>query len=373
MQIEPNINGIQAGKRLNTIVYMGAGSCRELDALLALQPQRLLLIEADPRLASALKVRTAAQKQIQVQNTAVSGSPGTATLYRYNLPYAGSIHPPGGLLELYPGLKIVEQLQIKTESPVALLQPLGLAAEQENLLIVDLPGEEFSVLQALQHAGQLQIFRQLQVHCGRQPLYVDDKPAAQILQWLQGQGFDVLAEDDTQNQDRPCWTLQRNNLYLRNREQEKLVAELKSRIQQLTNERDEHAKWHQENKKWAEGLKAEKTQLEQQHAQLMHELKTELTQARQTATLTTKLYALREADLADLQSRYKEAVKMQERQHLLMLQLEGKLRVAAQYFHQLHNNAVSPAAIAADGNSAAKRKPRLARAAKQKAKKPGKA
>jgi len=71
MQTESNINDVQTGQFLNTLVYMGAGSGSELNTLLALQPQRLLLIEADPQLASALQARTATLKQIQVLNTAV--------------------------------------------------------------------------------------------------------------------------------------------------------------------------------------------------------------------------------------------------------------------------------------------------------------
>ena len=516
MQTESNINDVQTGQFLNTLVYMGAGSGSELNTLLALQPQRLLLIEADPQLASALQARTATLKQIQVLNTAVSGHPGPAIFHRYNLPHAGSLHPASGLLELFPGLKTVGQLQMKSESPVTLLQPLQMVAEQENLLIIDLPGEELAVLQALQQAGQLHLFRQLQLHCGRQPLYEGSKPAARILQWLQGQGFDVLTEDNTQDPDRPNWTLQRNALHLHSRELEqqlqlakqagveqeklaadahamieqlslardeqgKLASERQTQIERLTHERDEHDRVFRERLVHIERLTQtldEQTQhLAEQQAQLaqatqanvaqerlaadahamieqlslardeqiqlvqqrdlqlghitrdhdedarvlgerqahieqitkgyneharvseqrlahieqltrdigeqtklasdlqwqnqrliqerdekakqlperseafngtLSELKTELTQARQTANLTTKLYALRSADLEDMQSRYKEAVNMQERQHQLMLQLEGKLRVAAQYFHQLQNSALSPVTIATE-------------------------
>lgn len=57
-------------------------------------------------------------------------------------------------------------------------------------------------------------------------------------------------------------------LSLERDEQAMLAGERQGLIRQLTHERDEHAKWHHENKKWAETLRAEKIQLEQQHAQL---------------------------------------------------------------------------------------------------------
>ncbi|MEO8332083.1 MAG: hypothetical protein ABI479_06585, partial [Gallionella sp.] len=52
---------------------------------------------------------------------------------------------------------------------------------------------------------------------------------------------------------------------------ESLSAEksrLEQQLEKLTKERDEQAKWHLDNKKWAEGLSADKSQLEQQLAQL---------------------------------------------------------------------------------------------------------
>jgi len=86
----------------------------------------------------------------------------------------------------------------------------------------------------------------------------------------------------------------------------------------------------------------------------IEDLREDLRQARQTANLATKLHVLREADLEDLQSRYREATDVQERQHQLMLQLEGKLRIAAQYFRQLQSGTVPPVALAAVASPPAK-------------------
>jgi hypothetical protein len=61
----------------------------------------------------------------------------------------------------------------------------------------------------------------------------------------------------------------------------------------------------------------------------------ELREARQTITLSLRLQSLREADLRDLQARYKASAQVQERQHELLTQLGERLRVASAYFHQL--------------------------------------
>ena len=152
MQIKPNINEAQNIKSIETIVHFGAGQCGELDEHLTLQPRLLLLVEADPHLVEALYSRTANLKNVKVCCAAVSGQPGPAIFNRYNLPEVNSLHPASGLLKLFPGLKTVEQLKVEAVSPVSLLKPLDLQAQQENRLVIDLPGEELPVLLALQQS-----------------------------------------------------------------------------------------------------------------------------------------------------------------------------------------------------------------------------
>ena len=61
----------------------------------------------------------------------------------------------------------------------------------------------------------------------------------------------------------------------------------------------------------------------------------ELEQARETASLSVKLQILKEADLKDLQQRYKKSILAQESQHKLLNKLTDRLSIAADYYHQL--------------------------------------
>ena len=132
---------------------------------------------------------------------------------------------------------------METVSPVTLVQPLQLQAQQENHLVIDLPGEELPVLQALQQAQQLHLFRYIRLQqCGREPLYENSKPASRILQWLQEQGFDLLAEDDSQSPGRPCWILRRNALQLRNRDLQQEVKTLQKQLENSISEKEKLAK-----------------------------------------------------------------------------------------------------------------------------------
>jgi DNA repair exonuclease SbcCD ATPase subunit len=64
-------------------------------------------------------------------------------------------------------------------------------------------------------------------------------------------------------------------------------------------------------------------------------LQQELLEARQSASLGIKLQTLREADLKDLQLRYKESLSVRDRQHQMLAKLGERLSVASGYFHQL--------------------------------------
>lgn len=234
MQTQPDIDKAQNTQAIDTLIHLGAGRCSELDDYLALQPRYLLLVEADPLLAEDLNARTEGLTQVQVMRAAVAGQPGSATFYRYNLPDANGLHPASGLLELFPGLKTVEQLQVEAVGPEVLMQPIGLQSEQKNRLVIDLPGEELPVLQALEAANILHLFRQVHLHCGHNSLCEGGEPAARVLQWLKRKGFNLVTEDHSRDPDRPRWSLERDTQQLRNRDLQRQVEALQAQLKQST-------------------------------------------------------------------------------------------------------------------------------------------
>ncbi|MCK7575331.1 MAG: hypothetical protein MZV65_05235 [Chromatiales bacterium] len=253
---------------IDTLIHLGAGPCRELDTHLALQSERLILVEADPSLAEALSARVQGLESVDVRHLAVAAQPGEVTFHRYNLPDAGSLHPATGLKALFPGLKLLQTLAMEAVGIGDLIDSLQLAADATHRLIIDLPGEEFPCLRALYGGGQLHRFQWLSMYCGHEPLYEHGATAETILDWLSEQGFDLVERDETQDPDRPCWLLKRNPLKLE-------CLALQARIQQLlveqaalakdkaalTAARDEQAKLAAERQQQIEALNAEKAAL----------------------------------------------------------------------------------------------------------------
>ena len=282
---------------IDTLIHLGAGLCRELDAHLALQPERLILVEADPPLAEALSARTQGLERVDVRRLAVAAQPGEVSFHRYNLPDAGSLHPATGLKALFPGLKLQQTLTLEAVGIGDLIDSLQLAPDAVHRLIIDLPGEEFPCLRALQDGGRLHRFQWLAMYCGHEPLYEHGAAAETILDWLSEQGFDLVERDETQDPDRPCWILKRNPLKLE-------CLALQARVQQflvdqaalakdkaaLTAARDEQTKLAAERGQQIEALNAEKAALAKDKAALTaaRDEQTKLAQARQTEIDTLK-------------------------------------------------------------------------------------
>jgi FkbM family methyltransferase len=368
MFIQPKLKKMTTPNRppIDTIVHLGAGRCSELDDYLAQQPHRLLLVEADPQLAEDLQNRTKGHESVQVSCAAISGQPGPATFNRYNLPEVNSLHAANKLIELFPGLKTVEQLKVNAISPDSLLSHLKLNVEQKNLLIIDLPGEELPVLQVLKQSQKLHFFSQVILHCGCESLYEGSEAAEQVLEWLRDEGFDLVAEDNSINPDRPCWTLRRNDMQLRNHElqdqveqlannnrelknnaaalhdrvetlskkldvQKKLSKEQKTQIEQLTKERDEHAKFAEERQVQLEQF----TKANEEQAKRTVDLTVQLEQLTLAKDELTGQEAERQNLLDLLKQKLDESTKKDEELRAEIQQLAEQKETQAKLAHEL--------------------------------------
>ncbi|WP_040845358.1 hypothetical protein [Thiorhodococcus drewsii] len=253
---------------INTLIHLGAGPCQELEAHLALDPKRLILVEADPRQAEKLTALIQDDDHVSVRNLAIAATSGSVTFHRYNLPDAGSLHQATRLQALFPGLRFQQTLTMEAQDPCAFVDSLELNPDAEHLLIVDLPGEELAVLQALHEGSRLHGFRHLQLHCGHEPLYASGEGAGAILDWLSGQGFDVVACDESRDPDRPCWTLRLNPLKLDCLRFQERIQTLELDKHALVEARDEQARLAAERQQQIETLTAEKDALAKSKATL---------------------------------------------------------------------------------------------------------
>ena len=223
---------------VDTIVHLGAGNCSDLATWQAANPRRIVLVEPNPDAAKRLTALARDEGQIHVVQQAVGDPHGSPRLRRFNIPALSSLREPTGLLELFPGLRTERELDVDVIEPVAFIQGLELEQERKHWLIIDTPGEEAAIVNALQAGGQLEQFDRIILHCTVEPLYRESGPATAALDELKDAGYDINQRDDS-DPDRPAWTLDRNPLRLENQALRRKVAELEQQAKKLERSRDE--------------------------------------------------------------------------------------------------------------------------------------
>ncbi|ROQ20037.1 FkbM family methyltransferase [Marinimicrobium koreense] len=190
---------------LSTILHMGAGNANELPEYLNSNAKRILLVEPNPKLAESLRRRTADDARVEVLEVAVSDDPQRNLLTEYNIPEAASLYKPDGLYKLFPGLRSIVQHSVEVRHPAALVADT-LPADEPNLLVIQAPGAEQAIIEALAAESLLERISQLAVTSSDEPHYTSGSAAPAVLNALKGSGFEV-AEEDRSNLDWPQWHL----------------------------------------------------------------------------------------------------------------------------------------------------------------------
>ncbi|WP_420267733.1 hypothetical protein, partial [Halomonas lysinitropha] len=197
---------------MHTLMHIGAGHGSELAEWLASDAERIVLVEPHPELAEQLRIMAENEARVTVVEAAITPDPSRHELLAFNLPDAHSLREPTALTQLFPGLKRVERHPVQTMPPAELLDASGPGSDEPGAtLILEAPGEEQAILQALIDGDRLQRFSQLRLTASPEPLFEGSVGAPELLQALQAYGYEITAEDQ-QDPDWPRWQLQLNPL-----------------------------------------------------------------------------------------------------------------------------------------------------------------
>lgn len=332
------------GRRLGAVVHLGAGMCRQIGEYRRLGSGKVLLVEADPRIAEALRANVVAGSSVEVLDAAVAPGGGRTVLRVLNDPHASSLYVPGRLLKRRPNLRVVREVSVPALTLGELLSTLGSNQGAGHLMVIELQGAERAVLASVDPA-ELEAFEWIAVRTSREPLYEGGACYDEIDTLLGRRGFrqvhcmesgaiwpflDVLYRRDERLVQLHAFTSEMQSLRHSLEAQQKALAESAARIADLEK--------HNAALRQSEAV-----------------LKRELAEARRTASLSTKLQALREADLEDLRERYRQSVLMQEKQRDLLARLGERLTIASGYFRELMSAGAVPLTGEREGAGAATR------------------
>ena len=381
-------------KHLDTIIHLGAGSCRELAKHLECQPDRIILVEPDPVRVAVVRRQTRHESSVEVRQLAITSKSGVAQLRRYNFADLNSLRRPTGICTLFPGLRQVQMVDVACSTIGELLAQLELKSSVANRLIIDTPGEEHVILRGLIDADQLHLFDSLILNCSRQPAYFEAEPAQYLLRDLDDQGYQLLDCDTTIDPERPCWTFQRDDARIENKwlreqalaqnleieaakaqaaEQAKLAEQRTKEIDAAKAQAAEQAKLaeqrtakaqiaEQQEIEAAKAQAAEQAKLAEQRskeieaakaqaaeqAKLAEQRSNELNEREQTYAALQHDYAMAqrrrgliESDFNDLQARYATVLEQKDRQTALLKTLKERLGAASKHLEAVDHDGVN--------------------------------
>jgi hypothetical protein len=186
-----------------TVVHVGAGTGAVIEDYRSLNPARLLLLEGDPDSAAALREHAAAEPVVEVFGDVVARRDMSLHWYRYTLASMNGPVDRSDLARFYPRLRLLGAQPLKAVAfDRWLAHAVGeLDDEHSHVLVMDVPGQEAVLLQALPHA-LLERF-EVVVLKGCAPLVLDGvMPAAFAAARLRERSFEALG--DSHDAD-PLW------------------------------------------------------------------------------------------------------------------------------------------------------------------------
>jgi FkbM family methyltransferase len=311
-------------KAYDRVLHLGAGVGATAPFYETIEYSQLVLVEVSTELVERLAKKFSRDKAVRIINRAVSAKEQQVDINVYSNPRFGS------QLQLADDFLLVSNVRLKNRECLdsitfdELISEVSLDVDKANLLIVELNGYEVQFLRALR-LDQFNMFDEMIVGLLNTNRYHHQSTEADLLSIFEKNGYLLREIKDSQYRFEKDKNLTRllieqysnlnliEQLKLKSNELSEVVQDLTQKrdeqahraeslqrqleaqaieaeqkyelmraeiasfkaesikageeIQKLTRERDEQAHWHQENKRWAESLKA---QLESQTAEVVN-------------------------------------------------------------------------------------------------------
>ena len=286
---------------VGNIVHIGAGQCSELQAYQDINPQKIILVEADNQQVIQLKKATQSKKIVDVLATAISEKEESRILKVLTNQRDSSLLVPENLLTYYPSLSIASEQTVTTITLEKLLQKYTFDNSFNHLLVIETSGIESLIVKSTS-IKKLQQFSGIVIRTSAEKLYQEEEQK-NIIDFLELCGFDCNhQEDELYSTIFSKLYFQRNNekIELQHSQQQikqliserdiqsKSASEKKNQIEQLTKTKDEQAKLANERQQNIEKITAERNSQSKSVAEKKSQIK-QLTKVKDEQTkLATK-------------------------------------------------------------------------------------
>ncbi|MAD52461.1 hypothetical protein [Idiomarina sp. UBA3162] len=180
------------------VIYLGAGRGDELKKLTAqLNSKHWHLVEGDATkynsLWQSIKLLENSDN-ITLYKNVVSNKGGEKTWYSYNYDGFSGIKRSKSLNNLFPGLRLTETLSVKTDSLANFLNGLELSNEENNLLVIDLPGQALELLESIWKEEHSILFSKLALTVTKDRVFEHGDTLIEVKNWLEEMGYHTRNE-----------------------------------------------------------------------------------------------------------------------------------------------------------------------------------
>lgn len=178
------------------VVHIGAGDGAECGSYIRFGAARVVLIEPDARYVNALNELKEREPKVEVIRVAVSDASGSGELHRYNLPGLASlrrIESP----TIWPGLRCLDSAIVSVATIPELMSRIKPEGHRKNWLIIDTPGDELSILEALRRHTPNQLFKQLTIRFLPFEPHLEEACRARALDLLELAGYRLVHTDNS--------------------------------------------------------------------------------------------------------------------------------------------------------------------------------
>ena len=329
---------------ISNVMHIGAGYCAEHELYQGLGIDSIVFVEADDELFNAALQKFSSSPRISVLQKAIAGQNGERVLFQTNNKRFSSLIEPKKILEFYPNLEVTRQKSVNTITLDSLCEEIQLPADEINLLVLELEGEETHVLENAA-AEVLQKFKWIVVRTGTEVLDVStsNKSGSEIAKMLHNADFDDLCFKE----DAPpyCnYLFTRNDAALANAELEKKSESILADIQSLTTDNldlmnqnsaldSEIVQFKKQNAELTKTLDTTQTELSETHTLISDSTKEKEELQQQIADLTETLQTA-QAELRKTHTLVKKNTKEKEQLQQQIADLTETLQTTQAEFHE---------------------------------------
>jgi len=267
------------------VLLLGAGSGSDLLAYTDASETKICMVEANPESAEKLRARFSGFVDgPEVINCAISNFNGPGRLKIYNAAHLNSLRGAGDLPAIYPGLRVIGEIDVEVSSASSMVEKLGVKITESNCLLIETPGEETVILRSLKNAQKLSYFEHVIIRVGLEHVHESGGTLDSVSGFMEEAGYFSVGTDFESDPDFPVVHFELSQFALKN-----------------------------EN------------------------LSTEVANLQKELSASEKLRKLREADLVELRERYADLASSIDKYEQVLGVLGARLRMLEDYTIELEN------------------------------------